>query len=128
MSGTGSYAGDPVLRNANGYFYLLTSSERFKDSIIRSWKNPQFLDFLKIDPIQFRYKIDHTDNKPSPEDKVAPDMVGFSAEEIHASGLPGMLNYDNDLLPSSLRDHGILVYHHLILQDLNTRLEKLEKK
>lgn len=121
MSGTYASTGTPVIHHTNGFLYDLSSSERFKDSI-RSWTSENFKDFLLVAPIKFRYKVD----KPEQEIKVNPDVIGFSAEELHNAGFADLVNYDNDSLPYSLREHGILAYHHLILRDLDSRLSKLE--
>lgn len=129
----GSATGTPIITQS-GYLYYLSSSERFKINIERKWESPLLEEFLQICPIRY-------DGKPLPEDtpdkekkapyardKVNAKAIGFSAEEIHASGVPGLINYDDESLPFSLREHGFLVYHHLVLQDLNTKYINLEKR
>jgi len=127
----GSATGTPIV-TSSGFLYYLTSSERFKINIERNWKSPLLNDFLKINPIRYESKpqpeddLDKDKKAPDAKDKVNPKAIGFSAEEIHASGVPGLINYDDDSLPFSLREHGFIVYHHLILQDLSSRITKLE--
>jgi len=103
--------------------YFLSSSERFKDDITRNWKSDKLADYLKISPIKFKPKREIGDHNGDP---VNPYALGFSAEEVHASGVPGLINYDKEEKPMSLREHGFLVYHHLILQEFEKRIAALE--
>jgi len=103
--------------------YWNNSSERFKEDITRNWKSGKLADYLKISPIKFKPKREIGDHNGDP---VNPYALGFSAEEVHASGVPGLINYDKEEKPMSLREHGFLVYHHLILQEFEKRIAALE--
>ena len=124
--------GTAVVLTAGGYLVASTSSERFKENIVRGWK-PQAnaLGFLAVSPI--RYDLKATPGYNATAKKVAMvkgdvGVIGFSAEEIHATGLPGMVNLDADGNPYSLRHDGMLAYHHLALQDHEARIAALEAK
>jgi len=103
--------------------YWNNSSERFKEDITRNWKSGKLADYLKISPIKFKPKREIGDHNGDPVNSYA---LGFSAEEVHASGVPGLINYDKEEKPMSLREHGFLVYHHLILQEFEKRIAALE--
>lgn len=121
-----SYSGAGVqFIRYNDYLTLNTSSERWKTKIERNWKSPLLDDYLKINPIRYEAKEDG--KSPPPKEKNR-HVLGFSAEELDASGVPGLVVYDDDSLPLGIWNTGFLVYHHLVLQDLNAKYLDMEKR
>ena len=110
-------AGTTIVQNANKYFYLLSSSEKTKKNIIRKWKEPGFMEFLNINPIKFDYKTDAPYSN---------NIIGFSAEELQASGIPNLINFDSEGNPQSIRNEAILAYHQLILKESYTQIQELK--
>lgn len=112
-----SATGTTVVRNANGWYYDLSSTHRHKKDIEEHWTpgSGVLKEFLALDPIQFAYKAD-------PKVKT----VGFLAEDL--SALPFMVNYDKKNKPYSIREHTLFAYIHLIQQDHEARIKELEAR
>ena len=106
--------GTTVVMTSGYNLVLLTSSERTKDNIIRNWSPDNLLSFLALAPIQFDYK-----------NGSAKGIVGFSAEEAYATGLPSLVNLDESGSPISLRDESFLAYQQLVLRNHETRIQEL---
>ena len=116
-SSTNAAAGTAIVHAANGYFYRLDSSEDVKKNIVRNYEVPDYMDFLNVSPMKFDYKTD---------DPKSDNLIGFSAEELFASGLPHLVNVDLDGKPVSIREQAILAYHHLIIKEQQTQIDLMK--
>ncbi len=118
MTFTGAATGTTLVQGSNGWFYRTSSSERYKENIVRNYEPENLMNFLGISPIKYDYK-----NAPAGNT----DIVGFSADELYNNGFDSLVNLNEKGQPESLRDTSIIAYHHGILQSLNEKIKKLEE-
>jgi hypothetical protein len=118
MTFTGAATGTTLVQASNGWFYRTSSSERYKENIVRNYKPENLMDFLEVSPIKYDYKNSPTGNT---------DIVGFSADELYNNGFEALVNLNEKGQPESLRDTSIIAYHHGILKSLNEKIKKLEE-
>jgi hypothetical protein len=118
MTFTGAATGTTLVQASNGWFYRTSSSERYKENIVRNYEPENLMNFLGISPIKYDYK-----NAPAGNT----DIVGFSADELYNNGFDSLVNLNEKGQPESLRDTSIIAYHHGILQSLNEKIKKLEE-
>lgn len=118
---TTASTGTAIVHNADGYYYHLSSSARFKDGITDwSVSADDVKRFLATSPKLWDYKGQPTDG------------AGFIAEDLDALGIVGphgqsvLTNHDRDGLAESNRDYALIGLQHLILQDLDRRIQALE--
>jgi hypothetical protein len=113
----GSNTGTTLVLDASNFVKANSSSERFKSNVRRGWdhRNGQS-SLLSVSPILFDY-----------DDGVS-NVLGFSAEEVHAAGLTDLVNLDAEGKPFSLREHGFLAHLTSIARDHEARLTALERK
>jgi len=120
VSSTSSASGTAVVHNANGYYYDLLSSRRYKENFRAIPNDRAALDrFLKLTPELFDLKNDLGDK----------DVINFIAEDAadaEKDGLLSLTNYNSDGAPQSLRDYGFSAYQQLVLQDHEARLAALQ--
>ena len=118
MTFTGAATGTTLVQASNGWFYRTSSSERYKENIIRNYQPENLMSFLDISPIKYDYK-----NSPAGNT----DIVGFSADDLYNHGFDFLVNLNENGQPESLRDTSIIAYHHGILKTLNEKIKKLEE-
>jgi len=122
--------GTNVVLTAGGYIVADTSTERTKKNITRKWK-PQagIIDALyALEPIKYDY-IETPGKGKDGKDAMVPgaiNIVGFSAEELFATGATSIVNLDADGLPYSIKTNSLIAYQHMLIQDLNGRVKALE--
>ena len=120
LASTASAAGTTVVHNANGYYYDLLSSRRYKENFRAIPNDRAALDrFLKLTPGLFDLKNDLNDK----------NVINFYAEDAadaEKDGLLSLTNYNSDGAPQSLRDYGFSAYQQLVLQDHEARLAALQ--
>lgn len=118
-----SATGTAVVWNANGYLYQLTSSLAYKEHVSKTpWAvSPELLKkFVALSPRLWDYKE---------EESGAAGFISEDLEELgllNAYGRSPLLNYDKDGRPHSNRDYALIGLQHLVLQDFEARLSKLE--
>ena len=109
-----------VWSSSNNRFYLSSSSGRFKTNI-NPVPNADYLSLLlKLEPVTFNYLPEYTDN---------PTLLvsGLIAEKVaEIPEFNTVVNYDKDNLPESIAYDRLAVFILPALQQLNTRLAKLE--
>jgi len=109
-----------VWSSSNSRFYLSSSSERFKTNI-NPVPNADYLSLLlKLEPVTFNYLPEYTDN---------PTLLvsGLIAEKVaEIPEFNTVVNYDKNNLPESIAYDRLAVFILPALQQLNTRLAKLE--
>ena len=122
LASTASAAGTTVVHNANGYYYDLLSSRRYKENFRAIPNDRAALDrFLKLTPGLFDLKNDLNDK----------NVINFYAEDAadaEKDGLLSLTNYNSDGAPQSLRDYGFSAYQQLVLQDHEARLAALQEE
>jgi hypothetical protein len=118
MTFTGAATGTTLVQASNGWFYRTSSSERYKENIVRNYEPENLMNFLGISPIKYDYR-----NAPAGNTGI----VGFSADELYNNGFDSLVNLNEKGQPESLRDTSIIAYHHGILQSLNEKIKKLEE-
>jgi hypothetical protein len=120
VASTASASGTAVVHNANGYYYDLLSSRRYKENFRAIPNDRAALDrFLKLTPELFDLKNDLGDK----------DVINFIAEDAadaEKDGLLSLTNYNSEGAPQSLRDYGFSAYQQLVLQDHEARLAALQ--
>ena len=121
VASTATATGTAVVHNANGYYYDLTSSRRFKENFRAIPNDRAALDrFLKLTPELFDVK-----------DGIDKDVINFIAEDsadAEKDGLLSLTNYNGDGEAQSLRDYGFSAYQQLVLQDHEARLAALQEE
>lgn len=118
MTFTGAATGTTIVQASNGWFYRTSSSERYKENIVRNYQPENLMGFLDISPIKYDYK-----NSPAGNT----DIVGFSADDLYNHGFDSLVNLNENGQPESLRDTSIIAFHHGILKTLNEKIKKLEE-
>ena len=113
--------GTAIIIDGSNIIRPLTSSEKFKSVIQRGWTltDKQRSDFLALSPITFNYDSDTGKKDP---------VLGFSAEEIAASKIPFLLNYDAKGAPYSIREHAFIAYLMDTVKNQEARIKVLESR
>jgi len=119
VDSTATATGTAVVHNANGFYYDLTSSRRFKENFRAIPNDRAALDrFLKLTPEVFDVK-----------NGIDKDVINFIAEDAadaEKDGLLSLTNYNEDGEAQSLRDYSFSAYQQLVLQDHEARLSALQ--
>lgn len=127
-----SSTGTAAIIDGSNVLRPLTSSRAFKKNIV-TWTptDQQIGAFLAVKTSVFDYE-DHNRKLKysggmtltlSGEDRAGVrGVLGFIVEDLHDAGVTEVLNYDSDGKPYSLREHGVLAYHHEALRSIEQRL------
>ena len=118
----GTSTGTAIVRNADTYFYLTSSSRRFKENISPAVVTDAQLDaFMATTPSWWDYKGQKN------------GALGFIAEDLAALpmeryGFNPLVNYDGDGQVESNRDYALIAMHHLVIQRLERKIAALEAR
>jgi hypothetical protein len=121
-TGGGTSTGTAIVRNADTYFYLTSSSRRFKENIAPAVVTDAQLDaFIATTPSWW----DYTGQKNGALGFIAEDLAALPLDRY---GFNPLVNYDGDGQIESNRDYALIAMHHLVIQRLERKIAALEAR
>jgi hypothetical protein len=118
----GTSTGTAIVRNADTYFYLTSSSRRFKENIAPAVVTDAQLDaFIATTPSWW----DYTGQKNGALGFIAEDLAALPLDRY---GFNPLVNYDGDGQIESNRDYALIAMHHLVIQRLERKIAALEAR
>lgn len=125
VAATASATGTAVVHNANGFYYDLSSSRRFKEHFAPfEMTTEQEADFLALRPEWW----DYTGSKDGAVSLMAEDLDGLASIRHAEYDRSPFVNYDEQGRPKSNRDYALLAALHQIVARQAARIDALEHR